>query len=93
MPKGIGGRPKRIGQLEFGDNGQMGVFVGYDDQGRKVAMDFKAIEDLMISNGQKLKIKVEYQKSSKPSLSLFLFKKLASKNLLEQLQEQITGQI
>lgn len=61
-----GGRPMKLGSLLFDNTGKRGLFIGYDDQGRKIAINDHDLMDLFKFNHLRYTVEVKIQPKSNP---------------------------
>lgn len=86
LPKGIGGRPMKLGQTEFSESGHIAFFMGYDDRGYKIAITRDMLEEISDMENQKITIKVTNKKFKK-SRALSIYRRLTPQSIREQLAE------
>jgi len=81
-----GGRPMKLGQLDFGETGGRGLFCGYDPEGRKVLINSFDLQDLLKTNYMDYKISVRIEKVSAQFSALkFIAKFLIPNNFKKQI--------
>lgn len=91
MPKGIGGRPQRIGTFcADHETGKYGIFCGYNPKtGEKVVVTTKHLEKLLekIGGSYKLSVIVEEQQPAKEYVSHWIEKFIPQK-VKDRISEQ-----
>lgn len=81
-----GGRPMKLGSLLFDNSGKRGLFIGYDDQGRKIAINDHDLMDLFKFNHLRYTVEVNIKPKSNPiSFARFIAKYFIPDSVREQL--------
>lgn len=88
MPERYGGKPKRIGSIEFDAiSGRMGIFLGYDrENGNKVCIPHYLLDKALFKQGVKLTIRTEQTPLRSPN---FGFKGLIKSLIPDSIKEEL----